>query len=62
MSKESSPGFEIPNAAEIEVIFEKAGNQVRHGSRRMHKKVERIMDDIEEFVHDELKEFFAELE
>ncbi|KAF2673023.1 vacuolar serine protease [Microthyrium microscopicum] len=52
--------FEVPDVSEIKIIIEKAGSDVRRGGRNMEKKLERVVDEIEEFIHDEIKELLAD--
>jgi cerevisin len=53
--------FEIPDVEEIKIVIEKAGRKLRHGSSRMERKIERLTEEIEEFVEEELKEFFESM-
>jgi cerevisin len=53
--------FEVPDVEEIKIVIEKAGRKLRHKSSTMEKKIERLAEEIEDFVEEELKEFIESM-
>jgi len=53
--------FEVPDVEEIKIVIEKAGRKLRHKSSLMEKKIDRLAEEIEDFVEEELKEFFESM-
>jgi cerevisin len=54
--------FAIPDSEEVKDLFESVGKKVGHGSSKLASKIEALTEKIEDFVEDELKEFFEDLE
>lgn len=54
--------FEVPDVREIKIILEKAGRKIHHKTSALESKIEKIAEEVEEIVQEELKEFFAEME
>jgi len=62
--EEDSVTITIPNLSELEMEFEEsleaAGRKVQKGSSSLQEKVEKLSREFEDFVADEMEEFFDE--
>jgi len=58
----SLPEVEIPKEEEIRELLQSAGKKVHGGSRKLAAKIEKLAENIEGLVEEELKEFFADME
>ena len=54
--------FTVPDAEEVRELLESAGHKVHGGPRKLQSKIEKLTEEIEDFVEEEIKEFFADLE
>ncbi|KAF2431525.1 subtilase [Tothia fuscella] len=54
--------FAIPDPEDVRDLFKSAGKKFHHGSTKLSGKIEKLAVEIEDFVQEELNEFFEELE
>jgi hypothetical protein len=54
--------FAIPDSEEVKELLGSVGKKMHHSSSKLVSKIEKLADKIDDFVQDELKEFFEELE
>jgi cerevisin len=57
----NSKVVEMSEGLEIDVIVSKTGAGLRRGGRRIEEKIEKVAQEIEDFVEDELKQLFESL-
>jgi hypothetical protein len=53
--------IQLPTEAELEEMLEHAGKKLSVGGSKLASKIEKLTEEIEDFVEGEIKEFFEEL-
>lgn len=51
----------MPDVKEIKQALKKAGKKVKCGSSKLAQRIEKMAENIEDFVEEELKEFVKDL-
>jgi len=54
--------FTVPDVEEVRELLESAGHKTHGSARKYASKIEKLTEEIEDFVEEEIKEFFADLE
>lgn len=58
---EKTVTVKLPSTEDLEKALKTAGRKTRVGASQLAEKIEKLTEEIEDFVEEEIKEFFEEL-